>query len=70
MVKVIEDLKPNRSTNIIKSINKISNRLDSLKEDIQDFPEKYDLNTLVDILAEMYDDIGDFNITVYEEQPK
>lgn len=65
MVKVIEDLKPNRSTNIVKSINKISNRLDSLKEDIQNFPEKYDLETLVDILAQMYDDIGDFNIVVH-----
>ena len=70
MIKVIEDLKPRKSTNIVKSINKIANRLDSLKENIQTFPEKYDLNTLVDILAEMYDDIGDFNITVYEEQPK
>ena len=70
MIKVIEDLKPRKSINIVKSINKIANRLDSLKENIQTFPEKYDLNTLVDILAEMYDDIGDFNITVYEEQPK
>lgn len=65
MVKVIEDLNPSRTTNIVKSIDKISNRLDSLKEDIQNFPKKYDLNTLVDILAQMYDDIGDFNIVVH-----
>lgn len=70
MVKVIEDLNPSRATNIVKSINKISNRLNSLKEDIQNFPEKYDLETLVDILTQMYDDIGDFNISVYEEQTK
>ena len=67
MIKVIEDLKPSRTQNIVKGINKISNRLDSLKEDIQDFPEKYDLDTLVDILTQIYNDIGDFNITVSEE---
>lgn len=67
MIKVIEDLKPSRTKNIVKSINCISRRLESLKEDIQESPNKYDLDTLVDILSQMYDDIGDFNITVSEE---
>ena len=67
MIKVIEDLKPSRTKNIVKGIDKISQRLESLKEEIQESPNKYDLDTLVDILSQMYDDIGDFNITVSKE---
>lgn len=67
MIKVIEDLNSNRAKNIVNSINKISDRLDSLKENVQGFPEKYDLDTLVDILTQMYDDIGDFVIMVDDE---
>lgn len=66
MIKVLEDLKSSRTKNIVKSINCISKRLDSLKEGIQEFPDKYDLDTLVDILSHLHDDIGNFNITVSE----
>ena len=67
MIKILEDLTPNRTKNIVKSINKISDRLNLLKENIQAFPDEYDLDTLVDILSQIYDEIGEFNIVVQEE---
>lgn len=70
VIKVLEDLNSNRTKNILENNNRISSRLNSLKENIQSFPEKYDLDTLVDILSQIYDDVGEFNISVYEESNK
>lgn len=64
MIKILEDLNSNRTKNIEKSIEKIIKRLNSVKEDLQINSGRYDLDGLVDILTQIYDDIGDFAIIV------
>ncbi len=67
MIKVIEDLQNDTMKNINKNINTVIGRLKTIQENLQFTPEKYDLKTLYDILSQIYDDIGDFNIMVDEE---
>lgn len=67
MIKVIEDLSLRKTKNIETDIEKIIKRLKTLKENIAFNPDKYDLEILVDILTQIYDDIGDFNIMVDTE---
>lgn len=63
MIKVIEgNSSDSRIKNIDKSIGTVINRLKTVKEDLQFNPDKYDLDTLVDILSQLYDDFGDFCI--------
>ncbi len=63
MIKVIEgNSSDNRIKNIDRSIGTVINRLKTVKEDLQFNPDKYDLDTLVDILSQLYDDFGDFCI--------
>ena len=64
MIKVIEDLNSSRTKNIETDIDKIIKRLKTVKENMEINPNKYDLETLTDILCQIYDDIGDFAITV------
>ena len=67
MIKVIEDLNSSRTKNIGTDIEKIIRRLKTVKENVKFNPDKYDLDTLVDILSQIYDDIGDFHIAVSDE---
>ena len=67
MIKVIESNPTDRIQNIITAINEIYSRLNLLKEDVQFNPDKYDMDTLIDILSMIYDDIGDFQIGVATE---
>lgn len=67
MIKILEDLNSNRTKNIEADIEKIIKRLKTVKENIAFTPDKYNLETLVDILSQIYNDIGDFNIVVSEE---
>ena len=67
MIMVIEGKPTDRIQNIITAINKIYSRLNFLKEDVQFNPDKYDMDTLIDILSMIYDDIGDFEIGVATE---
>ena len=68
MIKVLENnLQHSRVKNIDKSIETVINRLKTVQENLQFNPEKYDLETLIDILNQIYDDIGDFNIIVGDE---
>ena len=64
MIKIIEDLNPSRAKNIEADIEKVVRRLNTIKENLPISEEKYDLDTLFDILGKIYDDIGDFAITV------
>ena len=68
MIKIIEDLQDNKIKNIDKNINTVICRLKNIRENLQISPEKYDLENLYDILSQIYDDIGDFNITVTENR--
>ena len=68
MIKVLEtNLNFERRKGINSSINKITHRLNSIKENIQTNPKGYDLDNLIDILTQIYDDIGDFCITINDE---
>ena len=67
MVLVIESNPADRIQNIIATINEIYSRLNLLKEDVQFNPDKYDMDSLFDILSMIYDDIGDFQIGVASE---
>ena len=67
MVLVIESNPADRVQNIIATINEIYSRLNLLKEDVQFNPDKYDMDSLFDILSMIYDDIGDFQIGVATE---
>ena len=63
MIKVIEgNSSDSRIKNIDRSIGTVINRLKTVKEDLQFNPDKYDLDTLVDILSQLYDDFGEFCI--------
>ena len=64
MIMVIESKPTDRIQNIITAINEIYSRLNLLKEDVQFNPDKYDMDSLFDILSMIYDDIGDFQIGV------
>ena len=64
MITVIESKPADRIQNIIATINEIYSRLNLLKEDIEFNPDKYDMDSLFDILSMIYDDIGDFQIGV------
>lgn len=64
MIKIIEDLNPSRAKNIEANIERIVKRLNTIKENLLINEEKYDLDVLFDILGKIYDDIGDFAITV------
>lgn len=67
MVLVIERTPADRVQNIIATINEIYSRLNLLKEDVQFNPDKYDMDSLFDILSMIYYDIGDFEIGVGTE---
>ncbi len=63
MIKILKDnLQADRIKSIDKSIGTVINRLKTVKEDLQFNPDKYDLDTLVDILSQLYDDFGEFCI--------
>ena len=63
MIKILKDnLQADRIKSIDKSIGTVINRLKTVKEDLQFNPDKYDLDTLVDILSQLHDDFGDFCI--------
>ena len=63
MIKILENnLQDNRTKNIETGIEEIIKRLKALKENFQFTPEKYDLEILLDILSQIYDEIGDFCI--------
>ena len=64
MIKVIEDLQDNKIKNLDKNINTVISRLKTIQENLQFTPEKYDMETLLDILTQIYDDIGKFVIEV------
>ena len=64
MIKIIEDLNPSGAKNIEANIEKVVRRLNTIKENLPINEEKYDLDALFDILGKIYDDIGDFAITV------
>lgn len=65
MIKILENnLQDNRTKNIETGIEEIIKRLKALKENFQFTPEKYDLEILLDILSQIYDEIGDFCIVV------
>ena len=63
MIKILKDnLQADRIKSIDKSIGTVINRLKTVKEDLQFNPDKYDLDTSVDILSQLYDDFGEFCI--------
>lgn len=64
MIKIIEDLNPSKAKNIEADIERVVRRLNTIKENLPINEEKYDLDALFDILGKIYDDIGDFAITV------
>lgn len=65
MIKILENnLQDNRRKNIETGIEEIIKRLKALKENFQFTSEKYDLEILLDILSQIYDEIGDFCIVV------
>ncbi len=65
MIKVLRDnLKRDKITIIKESINTIQNRLSFIDKDLNLQPEKYDFETLLDILSQIYDDIGEFTVEV------
>jgi len=64
MIKIIEDLNLSRTKNIEAGIERVVRRLNTIKENLPINEEKYDLEALYDILSKIYDDIGDFAITV------
>lgn len=67
MIKIIEDLQDNKTRNINKDINTVIHRLKTIQENLQVSPEKYDLEALYNILSQIYDNIGDFQIVVHDE---
>ena len=68
MIKILKDnLQADRIKNIDKSIGTVISRLKTVREDLQLDPNKYDLNTLVDILSQLYDDFGEFCIVAQNE---
>ena len=63
MIKILKDnLQADRIKSIDKSIGTVISRLKTVKEDLQFNPDKYDLDTSVDILSQLYDDFGEFCI--------
>ena len=62
MIKVIENLQDNKIKNLDKNINTVICRLKTIQENLLFTPEKYDLEILLDILSQIYDEIGDFCI--------
>ena len=68
MIKIFKDnLQADRIKNIDRSIGTVISRLKNVKEDLQLDPNKYDLDTLVDILSQLYDDFGEFCIVAQTE---
>lgn len=66
MIKIIEDLNDNKLKNINKNIDTVIGRLKNIQENIQFTPEKYNMEALYDLLSQIYDEVGDFYITVTE----
>lgn len=66
MIKIIEDLNDNKLKNINKNIDTVIGRLKNIQENIQFTPEKYNIEALYDLLSQIYDEVGDFYITVTE----
>ena len=65
MIKVLRDnLKRDKISIIKESINTIQNRLSYIDKDLNLQPDKYDFETLLDILSQIYDDIGEFTVEV------
>ncbi len=67
MIQVIENLQDSKIKNLDKDINTVICRLKTIQENLQFTPEKYDIEILYDILTQIYDDIGDFNIVVQDK---
>ena len=68
MIKVLRDnLKRDKISIIKESINTIQNRLSYIDKDLNLQPEKYDFETLLDTLSQIYDDIGAFSVEVCNE---
>lgn len=66
MIKILENnLQNNKIKTVKESINTIQNRLSFIDKDLNLQPEKYDFETLLDILTQIYDDIGEYAIKVY-----
>lgn len=53
--------------NTNKDIDTVICRLKTIQENIQQTPEKYDLETLYDILAQTYDELCEFYILVQDK---
>ena len=65
MIKVLRDSLNRDKISIIKeSINTVQNRLSFIDKDLNLQPEKYDFEILLDILSQIYDDIGEFSVEV------
>ena len=64
MIKVIEDLHDGKVKNISKNIDTVISRLKTIQENLHFTPEKYDMETLLDILSQIYEEIGEFVIEV------
>lgn len=65
MIKILENnLQNNKIKTVKESINTIQNRLSFIDKDLNLQPEKYDFETLLDILTQIYDDIGEFSVEV------
>ena len=63
MIEILRDnLQNDRIKNIDRSIGTVISRLKTVRKDLQLDPNKYDLDTLVDILTQLYDDFGEFCI--------
>lgn len=65
MIKILENnLQNNKIKTVKESINTIQNRLSFIDKELNLQPEKYDFETLLDILTQIYDDIGEFSVEV------
>ncbi len=66
MIKILKDnLQADKIKSIDRSIGTVISRLKTVREDLQLDPNKYDLDTLVDILTQLYDDFGEFCIVAH-----
>lgn len=70
MIRIIEDLQDNKFKNINRNINTVIDILKTIQENLQFTPEKYDMETLLNILTQIYDEIGDFCIEVDSQEIK
>ena len=64
MVKIIENITSNKADTVIRKIDRISKKLNSLKESIEYNPDSYDIEFLINILIQLYDDISEIEIVL------